>query len=806
MHFGERKKGTTGTVIISENIIAAVEIIISFVLIILVINLVFTQQASHTYQSSFETIARDIATSIDRAAASAGSMVMNVEIPAGTKFNLLVEYKSVMVSYGKNTTVRKFFSGLTHSGSQFFENPQNICIIKTKNDGRVVLVDKPNCGKCNTNDAVCDPECSVLGICDPACISDKPDNVCNPLCAQKSGICDPDCYSNQTDEVYISACAIQNAQQKNPAVICDPDSNNIKKGFCDINCLNIYSNNKTGVCDPDCLTSEYIKTVKDGRCYTGCVNKTEDPKNKATGVSGGVCDEKDVSNFQCVGDTNIFSCGKYIGTGNRYCCQPSGCGPWGVVDGKHIHMTGARTRTWVNELNISTCCCFGGSCAFRQREACVKSGGFAYLENDARCAGQTIIATSQTTTQTAPAVKKPLLPKESGIIKLVTDGICDPDCGDANGICDPDCNGIVSAGNPLGIKDPDCANLCAAEGKSCKNLDCCGGLYCCPSTQTCSKNCCGNGACEGMDQWGGINKLQWETPYNCADCGSASRPACSSGGSFTSTPCFYDTDNTNCLDHNPYWTPNVIEICADEVQKYLDRRNWDIKQVEKTLLADVPEGWAFDVRRYSTIRNQQDKCMDVETVPGKCFVQPASKTILGNEAYDQSSRNCCSVRDGCCDLTKNPFVDATCAGVGFCGDHSTAMLSILRTLGVPARDVFAAFYRTGGTSHAFVVYYCDPSLPDRLKLSICDTNPNQWIDVDATQHSITPLESSGVCNSMCLWYNDMGPYPAIDPANGGGKINNTAGWAFPQTLKCQSDPCCNYPKLCSSLGVDCQSK
>jgi len=771
MHSGENRKNKKGTIIISESIITAVEIIISFILIVLVINLVFTQQASRTYRSAFETIARDIATAIDRAAAAAGSMVIKVDIPAGTKFNLLVDYKSVVVSYGNNVSVRKFFSGVTHSGSQYFENPESLCVIKTKNDNRVVLTDKPSCGKCNAKDGLCDPECSVFGICDPACVTEKPDNICNPLCAQQTGVCDPDCYTNETDEVFIDFCA----SKKNPDGICDPDSDNIKKGFCDVDCLLIYSNNKTGVCDPDCLTSAYQKKDKDGICYTGCVNETEEVRKKGDSGQGYVCDSNDPKNYQCWGNFNIFACGEYKATCRGFCCQPSGCGRG------TFSMCNMRQSTWVNELNIDVCCCFGDDCSKKVRSECVRSGGYAYPENSDKCS------------KTIVTVKKIIVAKKTDNIRLIKDGICDPDCYEENGICDPDCG-----------DDIDCKKRCAQEGKSCENMDCCEGTYCCPGTNTCSKECCGNGVCEGRDLWPPANKLQWETIYNCKDCGSASRPSCAAGGSFTSTPCFYDTDNTNCLDHNPYWTPNVIEICADEVQKYLDRRSWDIKEVEKSILANIPEGWASDARRYSTIRNQQDECMNVETVAGKCFVQPASKTIAGNEAYSQATTNCCRVRDGCCDSKYNPIIESTCAGVGFCGDHSTALLSILRTLGVPAKNVFAAFQRASTTSHAFVVYKCDQSMAENLKLSSCEGNWGNWMLVDATAHTIAPLEGSGVCSAMCIWYNDLGAYPTIDQANGGGRINATTGWAFPTDVNCQSHSCCNYDKLCPLLGIKCQ--
>jgi len=102
-----------GTVIISETLLEAVGVIISFILIVLVVQLVFSSQTQTTYQSVFQSVARDIATAIDRAAASSGALYIQQDLPKGLKVNVSIDYKTVLVSSGDNS-VRKSFAGLTN--------------------------------------------------------------------------------------------------------------------------------------------------------------------------------------------------------------------------------------------------------------------------------------------------------------------------------------------------------------------------------------------------------------------------------------------------------------------------------------------------------------------------------------------------------------------------------------------------------------------------------------------------------------------------------------------------------------------
>ncbi|MEM5813142.1 MAG: hypothetical protein QXU71_02165, partial [Candidatus Aenigmatarchaeota archaeon] len=243
--------------------------------------------------------------------------------------------------------------------------------------------------------------------------------------------------------------------------------------------------------------------------------------------------------------------------------------------------------------------------------------------------------------------------------------------------------------------------------------------------------------------------------------------------------------------HNPRITQNVIEICSQEAINFLNRRGWDIKEVEKSLKASTPEGFGFDCSRYETILQG---------------VQKASDTIRANEEYNLSEYLCCCRSDCSCGDAINSTV---CCGIGFCGDHGVAILSILRTLGVPAKDVFDTFTGTAPDCyrHSFVVYKCDPDLPENMKLEECQNNWNRWIIVDATQHFVEPLSNHPACSNLCIWWNDYGVYPTIDPNiyGFGGKIDATRGRPFPQETGCSIGGACAMDRVCQLFGINCIS-
>ena len=131
-----------GVVTLSENVLSLFSIVISLILIVIVVHMVFSQQTSRTHDEVFKSVGREIAIAIDRAAALAGSGMIEQEIPKGLKMNITIDYKSIFMTYdGK--TIKKSFSGLLNSGPYRFENPEVLCIIKNRNNNKILIVDKP---------------------------------------------------------------------------------------------------------------------------------------------------------------------------------------------------------------------------------------------------------------------------------------------------------------------------------------------------------------------------------------------------------------------------------------------------------------------------------------------------------------------------------------------------------------------------------------------------------------------------------------------------------------------------------------
>ena len=642
-----------GSTIISETILEAAGVLISFILIALVVNVVFTQQTANTYESGFQSIVRDISISIDRVAASSGSMYIQQNLTKGLKADLVIDYKSVVLKYGKGA-VQNYFIADMRSGPYSFSNPTTLCIAKSFNDNRIIITNT-SC-VCNSKDDVCDPACIVKNVCDAKCMNDA-SGACNSICSEAyPAVCDKNCYTNE----YSGVCEKNCIKDGEADGICSPDCNNVKKGVCDIDCYNKYSNGETGYCDIDCPPSSKITTVEgvktkisDGKCYSGCANYT----------------------------------------------------------------------------------------------------------------------------------------RKDGILVLKYDGVCDSDCNAENSlICDPDCT-----------NSEPCKTKCTKEGEKAVKYSCCDGLVACPGTDICAKNkplaCCSNGICEGRPDttngWGPGNKTQWETFYTCSqDCrvNPNTKPSsCQAGGSFSNSVCYRTlTDNQGrFIGFEPVWRNGIIEVCNEEIIKFLDRRNWDIKEVIKTWKdpTSTPEAWAWDAARYDDACNRMQK---------------ASVTVSSNEKYTSNIYRCCAISGASCGTAE---YTPQCSGVGFCIDHSTAVLSVLRTLGVPAKNVYSVFMLAPNSAHAWVLFKCNQTEANNLKPLECEGNWGKWLSIDATAHSVVPIDQTSY-STICLMWNDQGIYAKTE-----GKIDSSRGYAYDPSIPRSSsaDPSlCIYDKLCKEqFGVEC---
>ncbi len=341
------------------------------------------------------------------------------------------------------------------------------------------------------------------------------------------------------------------------------------------------------------------------------------------------------------------------------------------------------------------------------------------------------------------------------------------DCSDAgDGICysenrnyaltdHPPAAHYYGVGQGEGYSDPDCAG----DGNGCQwlnqmpvddndALDCNSKTF--PSSQNEGDDWCSITAHDGCDPDCDLTKWKRRDP----DCGEPDCDAKVGKGQWTKS--VVDKDGK-------VWHADSLEICHPDVMTFLDRRGWDINQVVRNWKADSPDGWAFDGSRY-------------QAVPA--MVQAASKTIISNDDYFAGFSKCCPT-DACYGTCDEGPPDEKCCGVGFCADHSTGVTTILRTLGVPAHNVWSAFYNLPGTKdqHAWTLLHCDSSIKNLGKygnyqlyqsgqfiVDECNSagaGDGNWIVIDATFHAVSPLSalSAGLyCTSMKDIWNDHGRY------------------------------------------------
>ena len=788
-----------GGAVLSETILNTLSLVISFILIISVVYGLFFTQSEKTNRNAFRAIARDIGFLIDRTAALAGSQEYEYNIPEGVNVNLSIGYKKIYLSYDKGT-IEESFSGLIHSGPYHFVNPKKLCLVKNRDDRRIII-SAGNCS-CNFGDGVCDPACIINKVCDPDCRTEKMDYICNKFCDQnKDQLCDPDCYRNEVDKVCDFDCIKKNKTDG----ICDPDCDNVEKGICDFDCVMMFNGTTgyEGTCDPDCKPadkdSDGFEDEKDGYCYTGCAME------KKLGIirlpKDGICDlDCNETNNICDPDCRLDDdCEEKCSIENEDCSKIPCCAGYVCCPG---------TKLCAKEKDYEPACCGDEKCdvspilrpLYDELEASgwKRGSGKTYKDYEQKMWNLTSLPKNWENWYT-----------------------CQDDCWSGDLVC--------NRKSVSGKGDIDCESYCK-PGNGNHKWDCCSpyytahpsyqghpNYYTCPyhSTSTedyiqsrpdgictqvednvCDPDCVNDNTSCDPDCCG------FNTPNPCP-----TSPGCycpvrvKKSDNFAGGLYITNTKDNNWMDDVPHLTPNVIQVCSDEVIKFLDRRGWDIKQIEVELKSPDPLGFAFDEGRYGG--GEEDI--------SKTGVYKASKTILANEKYNLTKPWCNSI------LTNEKEI---CAGVGFCGDHAIALVSILRTLGVPPYDVYAAFSScdncrtTKGTGfrHAYVLYYCDPSLPNNLKLRACNGNWNKWLQIDATNHYIVPFEGTALCEHLCLVWNDYGAYPLINKTKYGfgGLIDKNSGYPFPiegpRKLNCKVDPTCilntndqNRPGFCELL-------
>ncbi len=238
---------------------------------------------------------------------------------------------------------------------------------------------------CDPYDNVCDATCAFKGICDPVCDNGQKHNVpCNLACIVghditpysnnsidennsairiSTGKCNPDCYGNVTNplKAYDPGCVWQYRNQNDN--ICDPNSNGVKDGVCDPDCVKTKN-----ICDPDCNGTVYAGNpfgLNDTKCFVcdGTCNGWCSPscnKNAYPGDPGydPDCFRQTNSSFFCSGD------GLCDTTRGESCANSIDCPGGGLTCGDY-HAACCPTA---NDADISGCSNTtnlkeGGSCS-----------------------------------------------------------------------------------------------------------------------------------------------------------------------------------------------------------------------------------------------------------------------------------------------------------------------------------------------------------------------------------------------------------------------------------------------------------
>ncbi|MEA3343472.1 MAG: hypothetical protein U9Q92_04860 [archaeon] len=756
-----------GAVVISETMLLAFGIIVSFVLLATMGSMIMKGQSEPAEESAMLLVAKDIASTIDRVAAEAGSVAIVYRVPKGMKVDVGVDYKRLKVS-AEDKSYSTPFQVLTHTKTYVLDKPKYICMVKNQDDMRITL-SKDKC-ICNTNDNRCDPACVVNANCDPDCnVDNVEDRVCDSRCSAASdNICDPDCFTNDKDKVNEAADCIKdfdddgngNRRSKEKDRICDADSHMIEDAICDIDCLN-NGTSSWGICDIDCNkynTTDIngILVSEDGYCDLDCGYEGTVVKRL---YEDGVCD------LDCAGPVNT----SWLDRSENGICDPD-CG--GLYDPDCGKCAGLGADCSSDpccgpDMGMDLVCCPGPkTCAENKDDGTPACEGNGWCEispfsSAPENPAKHIVKWPEGVDGTHPKNwENPYTTQQNVPGHLykdctdATDGICYSEhwcetdilpCAtystDNDGYYDEDCGG---EGN-------GCQWICMMPQLDNDNVDC-GGVKFNQADQTrgrestVSSNFCStteDGFCDpdcDLSKW-----KRWDP-----DCGEPDCDAKVDKGQWTKS--VVDKDGN-------VWYADALEICHPDVMTFLDRRGWDINQVVQNWKADPPDGWAFDGSRYNAT-----------------LVQPASETISHNEDYFADFRECCPPRDSCygdCAISA-PTYDKCCK-VGYCGDHSAAVTTILRTLGVPAHNIWSAFYNLGDASHAWNLLHCDSSIKNLGKygnyqlyqsgqfiVDECNSaGDGNWIVIDATFHAVSPLSalSAGLyCTNMKDLWNDHGRY------------------------------------------------
>ena len=367
-----KKHKRAGTV---TNFILIIGMLLIGVVVIVSLRKVTIYKAQDIETQVLNSIVLEISKIADKASIYPSDAVYELKIPYAEEYKARIRNEEITLEFTKRRKtlraklilpkIHVLDSEFSSSGTIYvYKRDNNLLITNDKLDVKQNkltiqtiqknITTKTKVVKCE-EDGVCEEDCIIIKKCDPDCYSEERDGVCNKYCLDTNndgvvdekdsdGICDPDCYSNNYKDVYDWDCLASGDS------ICDPATNNIKDGICDLDCL--ITN---GVCDPDC---EYF----DADCPTENNHRCDYKKGENCNryPSECPCSKEEECRPECKGLTNNNGCvlKDNLKKNGEKCNRSCECESYNCIEGyccnKGEHFVEEKGKC-VNFLNDGVC-------------------------------------------------------------------------------------------------------------------------------------------------------------------------------------------------------------------------------------------------------------------------------------------------------------------------------------------------------------------------------------------------------------------------------------------------------------------
>ncbi|MBD3204343.1 hypothetical protein GF327_08680 [Candidatus Woesearchaeota archaeon] len=226
---------------------------------------VILSQAKVSEQEYYDDFAENILSVIEQIESYQNDVNLSVNLILNNDYIIEVSNNElILTTFNPDLKITKYYPAWNINVLPSKLESQGTIKFYLKNKNLLITDNK----KCNLNDNICDPFCTIEDKCDDACYHEYENNICSLSCIDLNkdrtidyndidGICDPDCYDSfRNGGIYDPDCVISDDN------ICEPDSHLVYDSICDSDCRGT-----NGVCDPDCGMDDIdCPHEKNGNC------------------------------------------------------------------------------------------------------------------------------------------------------------------------------------------------------------------------------------------------------------------------------------------------------------------------------------------------------------------------------------------------------------------------------------------------------------------------------------------------------------------------------------------------------------